>query len=192
MQQPLKQAPPRAEGPATPHSLQLLSHCCYFPIHGNLKAVSLKQQGPLQLVCTAPYSPQGNHKIVPPEQAANYFAGSEAGEASLRGGFYGSEDLFPLTPYQRYPERWVVGALGLGHLLVKTQKNCYSVLRSASTPAWPEVLQSTRPHPPTHPPQTSHPTTTNPTPACRYIYLGQPYALGATLDDCPYSLDITI
>jgi hypothetical protein len=52
-------------------------------------------------------SNQGNHKIVAPEDAEHYFAGSEAGMLSPRGGYYGSEPLFHLTPYHELPERYV-------------------------------------------------------------------------------------
>lgn len=47
---------------------------------------------------------QGNHKIVMPEDAASYFGAAQKGQLSPRGGFYGSEDLFPLTPYSIHPE----------------------------------------------------------------------------------------
>lgn len=51
---------------------------------------------------------------MPPEHASSYFAGSEPGQQSLRGGFYGSEDLFPLTPYYQHPDRWVGPDKGVG------------------------------------------------------------------------------
>ena len=54
-------------------------------------------------------SNQGNHKIVKPEEAQRYFAGALPGESSPRGGFFGSEDIYPLTPYAAYPEKYYYG-----------------------------------------------------------------------------------
>lgn len=52
-------------------------------------------------------SNQGNHKIVAAEDAEQYFAGSEVGTLSSRGGYYGSEALYHLTPYHDMPDRYV-------------------------------------------------------------------------------------
>ena len=48
---------------------------------------------------------QGNHKMVPPEKAKEYFGPAEEGTLSLRGGFFGAEDFYPLTPYAQHHER---------------------------------------------------------------------------------------
>jgi hypothetical protein len=52
-------------------------------------------------------SNQGNHKIVAPEDAEQYFAGSEVGKLSSRGGYFGSEALYHLTPYHDMSDRYV-------------------------------------------------------------------------------------
>jgi hypothetical protein len=44
----------------------------------------------------------GNHGIIPPEVAEEYFGPAAPGEESPRYGLCGAEDLFPLTPYSKY------------------------------------------------------------------------------------------
>ncbi|GAB4814553.1 hypothetical protein N2152v2_001599 [Parachlorella kessleri] len=53
-------------------------------------------------------SNQGNHKVVPASEAPQYFGASRPGQESLRGGFYGFEDLYPLTPYHRFADRYAL------------------------------------------------------------------------------------
>ncbi|KAK9817011.1 hypothetical protein WJX72_008263 [[Myrmecia] bisecta] len=52
-------------------------------------------------------SNQGNHKLVQPEAAKQYFGPSQPGELGPRGGLLGGENLYPLTPYYTYHTRYM-------------------------------------------------------------------------------------
>ncbi|KAK9810513.1 hypothetical protein WJX72_012026 [[Myrmecia] bisecta] len=48
----------------------------------------------------------GNHFIVQPDKAAQYFGAAPAGVKNSRGGYNGAEDLYALTPYKQHHTRY--------------------------------------------------------------------------------------
>jgi len=48
----------------------------------------------------------GNHYVVTPEKAKEYFSAATPGHKNLRGGWMGAEDYWDLTPYAKHPEKY--------------------------------------------------------------------------------------
>lgn len=57
----------------------------------------------------------GNHYVVEPDRARDYFGGAAPGVKNPRGGWFGAEDLWPLTPYATVAARWA-GKQAFWHL----------------------------------------------------------------------------